>query len=336
VRARASESAASATDPPAEGYRGRLAPSPTGALHLGNARTFLAAWLRARQSRGAVILRVEDIDGPRVKPGASEALLEDLRWLGLDWDEGPDVGGPFAPYVQTERRSRYEEAIRSLLARGLAYACICTRKEVEGAASAPHGPEGARYPGTCRGRFPGGPEEAARASGRPAAVRLLVAPGEVAFEDAFAGPRAFDVSLETGDFVVGKGTGDAAYQLAVVLDDAAMDVREVVRGDDLLPSTARQLLLYRALGLEARIPRFCHLPLVVGPDGRRLAKRHGDSTIARYRRAGVRAERIVALLARWLGIEAGDAATPRGLVGALDLARVPRGPLLFDPATLPA
>jgi len=321
------------------GYRGRLAPSPTGALHLGNARTFLAAWLRARQAGGRVVMRVEDIDGPRIKPGAQEAMLADLRRLGLDWDEGPDVealpgGGPHAPYVQTARRPLYEAAMRALVESGRAYPCVCSRKEVQEAASAPHGPDGARYNGTCRGRFRS-LEEAAAASGRPAALRLIVEPGPVAYVDAFHGRQSFDVAAESGDFVVGKGTGDAAYQLAVVVDDAAMRMTELVRGDDLLPSTSRQLLLYRALGLEARIPAFCHVPLVVGPDGKRLAKRHGDTTLARYFKAGVAPERIVGLLASWLGIDGLHEAHPKDLIATFDLSRIPKGPLVFDPKSLP-
>jgi glutamyl-tRNA synthetase len=305
---------------PEKRYRGRLAPSPTGALHLGNARTFLATWLRARQAGGALVLRIEDIDGPRVKAGADAALLEDLRWLGLDWDEGP--------FAQTERLALYAAALERLRARGLAYPCVCTRREVEEAASAPHGPDGPRYPGTCRARAPG---DAAAGAGREPAWRFAVEPEDVLVRDLFAGERAFQVDDAPGDFVVAKAGGGPAYQLAVVVDDAAMGITEVVRGEDLLPSTPRQLLLYRALGLEA--PAFVHLPLVIGDDGRRLAKRHGDTTLAAFRRAGAAPERIVGWLARTLGIEAPEAARPADLVGALDLARVPREPVVWNPAT---
>ncbi len=295
------------------------------------------------------------IDGPRIKRGAAQGALADQRWLGLDWDEGPDVGGPHGPYAQTARLSLFAEALGRLRARGLVYACVCTRREVEEAASAPHaGSEGPAYPGTCRGRFASA-EEAARAAGRAPAWRLslgaaveagLADPGApaVAFEDVFAGPQRFDVSEAggaavgagapgagriAGDFVVAKGSGEPAHQLAVVVDDALMGVTEVVRGDDLLPSTPRQILLYRALG--NRRPRFLHAPLVIGADGRRLAKRHGDTTIASYRRAGVPPERIAGALARTLGIEVrGGEAAPRDLVGAFDLARVPRRPIVFE------
>jgi glutamyl-tRNA synthetase len=268
--------------------RTRLAPSPTGALHLGNARTFLLTWLWARSAGARIVLRVEDIDGPRVKQGATEQALLDLRWLGLDWDEGP--------FVQTERLPLYEAALAKLGA----YPCVCTRKEVEAAASAPHGPEdeGPRYPGTCRGRYASAAHARAK-TGRDPAWRFPVPEGAIEFTDIFAGRQSFDVARTTGDFVVYKSNGPA-YQLAVVVDDAAMGITHVIRGDDLLASTPRQLLLYRKLGLPE--PSFAHLPLVVGEDGRRLAKRHGDTRIATYREAGVPAARLLGLLARWSGL----------------------------------
>lgn len=309
----------------------RLAPSPTGALHLGNARSFLLTWLWARTNGARVVLRVEDIDGPRVKAGAREQTLDDLRWLGIDWDEGPDVGGSSGPYVQTERLARYEEALVSLRDRGLAYPCICTRKEIEAAASAPHGPEdeGPVYPGTCRGKF-STREEARAASGREPAWRFLVPEGTVAFEDDFVGSRACDVGASLGDFVIAKATGPA-YQLAVVVDDAAMQVSQVIRGDDLLPSTPRQLLLYRALALEA--PRFAHLPLVVGTDGLRLAKRHGDTRLSLYRELGVRPERLVGLLAAWSGLAPrGSEVAARELVTGFAWSQVPRERVVFGDA----
>ena len=263
-------------------YRGRLAPSPTGALHLGNARTFLIAWLRARSLGGSVVLRMEDLDHPKNKPGAAEGALEDLRWLGLDWDEGPDVGGPCGPYVQSLRRPLYAKAIEKLVADGRAYPCVCARRDVEAAQSAPHEGETLFYPGTCRGRFATWGEALAATGGRLPAWRFRVRDGETAsFDDVFAGPYSQDVSAFCGDFVLARDEGGAGYALAVCVDDAAMGVTEVVRGDDLLDATPRQLLVYRALGLEP--PRFLHVPLVVGRDGRRLAKRHGDTRIAAFR-----------------------------------------------------
>jgi glutamyl-tRNA synthetase len=304
---------------------GRLAPSPTGALHLGNARTFLLAWLSVRARGGRVVLRIEDLDGPRIKFDATARTLEALRWLGLDWDG--------EPVVQTKRLPLYQAAFDRLRAQGLVYPCACSRKDVEMAASAPHpDEEGPRYPGTCRGRFTD--EAAARSlSGREPSWRFRVAPGAVAFEDEFRGRVSIDVESAAGDFVVRKGTGTAAYQLAVVVDDAAGGVTEVLRGDDLVSSTPRQLLLYRALGLEP--PRFVHVPLVVGPDGLRLAKRHGDTTIFHFRESGVPAERLVGLLAHWSGLAPpGAECLPRDLVARFDLARVPRERVVCSPDAL--
>src|SRR4051812_4936119 len=271
----------------------RLAPSPTGALHLGNARTFLLNWLLARQRGWKVILRIEALGGPRIKRGADGGLIEDLAWLGLDWDEGP--------VYQSRRFDLYQEALGKLLASGAAYLCVCSRREVELAASAPHAEDGAAvYPGTCRGRFMS-VDEARRAAGREPAIRFRVPDELVTFDDRFAGSVSFDVAAQLGDFVIAKSDGTAAYQLAVVIDDASAGVTEVVRGDDLLDSTPRQILLYRALGLADRVPAYTHLPLVVGPDGRRLAKRHGDTRLSHYRAAGVNAGRVLSLLARWCG-----------------------------------
>lgn len=254
------------------------------------------------------MLRIEDLDGPRVKPGAEAMAIEDLRWLGFDWNEGPYIahpsglGGPFGPYRQSERTALYRAAIDSLLARGLAYPCICTRSEIERAASAPHADEHeSRYPGTCRGKF-SSIEDAEKSSSRPAAVRFLVPEGKVSFTDLFKGPCEFEPAKEVGDFVIEKversgpktGLRIAAYQLAVVVDDAAMKIDEVLRGDDLLSSTARQMLLQRALGLPS--PNYAHASLLVGTDGRRLAKRHGDTTIRHYREKGVDPRRLRAWL----------------------------------------
>lgn len=302
--------------------RTRLAPSPTGALHLGNARTFLLTWLWARARGAELVLRIEDLDGPRVKAGAAEQALQDLAWLGLDWD------GP--PLLQSTRLSAHLEALARLRAAGQVYACVCTRKEVEAAASAPHeGEEGPSYPGTCRGRFPD--EDAAHAaSGRDPAWRFALAPGLVEWVDGFRGPEARDPAQDGGDFVVAKRSGEPAYQLAVVVDDAAQGVSDVLRGDDLVPSTPRQLLLYRALGLTA--PRFWHLPLVRGPDGRRLAKRHGDTRIAHYRELGVAPERVLGLLAAWSGLASRAPVSARALLPGFALERVPRGDVTFQPA----
>ena len=273
----------------------RLAPSPTGALHLGNARTFMVNWLLARQRGWRVILRVEDLDGPRIKRGADRQAMEDLQWLGLDWDEGP--------IYQSSRMNQYAKAVKQLLDADIAYACVCTRREAEAAASAPHAEDGsAIYPGTCRHRFKS-QDEARLHAGRPPAIRFAVADEMLAFEDCFAGRQEFDVARELGDFVIAKADGTPAYQLAVVVDDAEMGVTDIVRGDDLLDSTPRQILLYRALGLSGMIPNYYHLPLVVGPEGLRLAKRHGDTRLSFYRERGVPPSRVLALLARWCGVD---------------------------------
>src|SRR5262245_6965338 len=265
---------------------GRLAPSPTGALHLGNARTFLLAWLSARARGGRVLLRIEDIDGLRVKADAAAAAIEDLRWLGLDWD-GEVV-------VQSQRLPLYAQAAERLVAQGLAYPCVCTRREVEDAASAPHegaAGDGPVYPGTCRGKWRTR-EDASAATGRDAALRFRVDVATVPFADRFAGAQRGAIA---GDFVVQKRDGGPAYQLAVVVDDAAQGVSEVLRADDLLPSTPRQLLLYAALSLAA--PAWVHVPLVVGKDGLRLAKRHGDTSLRHLRERGVEPGALVGHLA---------------------------------------
>jgi glutamyl-tRNA synthetase len=262
---------------------GRLAPSPTGAQHIGNARTYLIAWLSARSQGGRVVLRIEDIDSPRIKPGAMEQALEDLRWLGLDWDG--------EPVIQTQRLALYQEALAHLQVQELVYPCTCSRSDVERAASAPHlEQEGPVYPGTCAGRLVA---EAGRLSSFSWRFRL---PERTPwFEDSFRGPMAIDLRRLGGDFVVWKTTGTPAYQLSVVVDDAAMRVTEVVRGDDLVPSTPRQILLYQSLGLKP--PHFIHVPLVVGSDGRRLAKRHGDTRLSALREQGVKPEMLRGLLA---------------------------------------
>jgi glutamyl-tRNA synthetase len=311
------------------GYRGRFAPSPTGDLHLGGARTALVAWLAARAAGGGYLMRVEDLDGPRVVPGAEARILEDLAWLGLDWDEGPDVGGPHAPYRQSLRLRRYDGAVEQLLADGRAFHCWCSRAEVARAAAAPHGPadDGPRYPGTCRARVTKPPRD------RRPSVRLRVDAEMIEFADGVHGAHREDVAAAIGDFIVRRADGIPAYQLAVVVDDAAMGITEVVRGDDLLGSTARQLLLYRALGRVP--PRFAHVPLVLGPDGARLSKRHGAVAVRALAERGRTPAHVVGLLAHTLGLQPDGAdATPQSLVAGFTLDRITRAPTTLDPAAL--
>ena len=312
--------------------RGRLAPSPTGALHLGNARSFMIAWLSVRNQGGSLVLRMEDLDHPKNKSWAADAALEDLRWLGFDWDEGPDVGGPHAPYTQTQRTADYARALETLRTQGVAYPCVCSRRDVEAGQSAPHTEDGLYYPGICRDRF--ADYEAACCAlpmGRLPAWRFRVTEGEtVRFTDGFHGTYEQDVSAFSGDFVLARDAEGAGYMLAVVVDDAAMGITEVVRGDDLLPATPRQLLLYRVLGLTP--PAFLHVPLVVSEDGRRLAKRHGDTRVSALREAGVAPEKIIGLLAWWSGWAAwGECLSLRDLLPRFDLGVLPREPAVLTP-----
>ena len=302
----------------------RLAPSPTGALHLGNARTFLVNWLLAAQRGWRVLMRIEDLDGPRVKAGSAQQLLDELAWLGLTWEQ---------PVVyQSQRADMYRQALRHLAEMGAAYPCVCSRKDIEQAASAPHAEDGAvTYPGTCRGRFADADAAEAHA-GRPAAWRLRVDGRAVRFRDEFAGDLSLDLAGSGGDFVIFKSDGLAAYQLAVVVDDCAAGVDAIVRGDDLLDSAGRQIFLRQLLGLGPE-PRYWHLPLVTGRDGRRLAKRHGDTRLAHYRSLGTPPQRIVGLLAHWCGVLDSPAEIDLpDLLKIFDLDRLSRRPVVFTPA----
>ena len=269
---------------PASTYRGRLAPSPTGYLHLGHAATFWTAQQRCRDADGELILRIEDLDRGRCKAEYRDALVEDLRWYGLSWQEGPDVGGAFGPYLQSERRARYVRAWRQLAAAGAIYPCTCTRRDVELALGAPHdGDHEAVYPGTCRPAR----SQPVLLETPPAVNWRFRAPEHesVRFVDGAAGAQSFRVGGDFGDFIVWRKDHAPAYQLAVVVDDAAMGITEVVRGGDLLASTAQQLLLYRALGWQP--PAFYHCPLLKDATGQRLAKRTGAHSLRALRAAGV-------------------------------------------------
>ena len=325
-------------------YVGRLAPSPTGALHLGNVRTFMIAWLRARSRGGRVIFRMEDLDHPKDKPGAAAQAVEDLRWLGFDWDE---------ECVQSERKAIYREALEALGDR--VYPCVCSRKDVETAQSPPHAGEQLHYPGTCRWRFKTWAEAVefknkhrdAEAQSSDASLclcasvlkpcwRFAVAPNTVvAFDDAFAGHYEQNVSETLGDFPLARDEFGAGYTLACAVDDLLMGVTEVVRGDDLLAATPAQILLAEALrgcgtlDLRRETPVYCHVPLVVGRDGKRLAKRHGDTRIAGFRAAGKRPEEILGFLAASCGwAEKGEALSLAALLPRFDLTTIPRTPFM--------
>lgn len=273
-------------------YRGRLAPSPTGLLHLGHACTFWTAYQRALRRQGTLIFRNEDLDPQRSQARYTEAMLDDLRWLGIRWQEGPDAGGPFAPYQQSLRRGFYLDAWRKLRDSAAIYPCTCSRKDLALSASAPNdGDEEPTYPGRCRDKLP----EAANYLG-PAGVnwRFRVGDGEtVRFVDQHRGPQSFIAGEDFGDFVIWRRDDVPAYQLAVVVDDAAMQVTEVVRGADLLKSTARQLLLLRSLGLPA--PAYFHCDLVRDHAGTRLAKRHDALSLRVLREQGYTPEQVLAM-----------------------------------------
>ena len=303
---------------PALDRTGRFAPSPTGPLHLGNLRTALLAWLFARSAGARFLVRVENLDRSRVRPGIEEAQLADLQSLGLDWDG--------AVVRQSERMGLYEEAVERLDAGGLLYPCYCTRKEIRAAVSAPHGiPAADRYPGTCRELTKA--ERAEReAAGRPPALRVRAEGTRIAFEDRVLGPN----EGETDDFVVRRNDGAPSYQLAVVVDDADQGIGEVVRGADLLDSTPRQILLARLLGLP--VPRYAHVPLVLGPDGMRLAKRHGAVTLQDRAMQGDGPGEVLAWMARSLGLaEPGERPAVEDLLARFDPDRLPWEPTVWDP-----
>ncbi len=300
-------------------YRGRFAPSPTGPLHLGHLRTFLVAWLRARKAGGSILMRMEDLDPPRVVAGAAEAICRDLEWLGLSWDG--------EAMVQSDRTAAYEEALSRLDSSGHLYPCICSRKDIAaaiaGASSAPHGVEGlgVRYPGTCR--------DGSGSSNKPPSIRFRMPEPPPAFVDENAGP--VDGHDWGGDFVVRRADGLFAYQLAVVVDDIAQGITEVVRGADLLPSTPRQLAIFAALG--ATPPAFLHVPLLLGTDGRRLSKRFGSVAIGDYREGGAAPQALVGMLAASLGLVApGTEVMPEELIPPFDAALLPKEPAPLAPS----
>ena len=310
---------------------GRLAPSPTGGLHLGHARTFLIAWLAARHAGGRVILRIEDLDASRARTEAIRTAIDDLRWLGLAWDEGPDIGGPSAPYLQSERSSIYDRWLERLKKSESVYPCTCTRADVLRAASAPHADdEGTTYPGTCSHRC------VADAEGlvdRSFAWRFRVPAERVEWDDIFLGRLGLGPSNFGGDFIVARHGAGYSYQLAVVADDAAMGVTQVIRGTDLVPSTPRQILLYRHAGCPE--PRFGHVSLAHEPDGRRLAKRDGSFKLATMRESNVDARTFIGALVYSCGwSRTATAMSPREAIGLFNPHTLSRDPWIIERAWL--
>jgi nondiscriminating glutamyl-tRNA synthetase len=314
--------------------RVRFAPSPTGHLHVGNARTALFNWLLARGQHGVFVLRIEDTDAQRSTTESEADILEDLRWLGLDWDEGPDKGGPHGPYRQSERLQIYRDAAADLVGSRRAYYCFCTPDELEAsrAAALAFG-EPPKYNGRCRGLDPA---DAARrvGSGDAAAVRFVVPPGrDITFTDLVRGPVTFSTDV-IGDPVILRSDGRPAYNFAVVIDDARMAITHVIRGEDHISNTPRQILLYEALGLS--LPLFAHLSLVLGPDHAPLSKRHGATSVAEFRERGYLAEALVNYLALlgWSPGEGEEFVPAAEMARRFDVTRVSHSAAVFDTGKL--
>ncbi|MEO0715746.1 MAG: glutamate--tRNA ligase family protein [Planctomycetota bacterium] len=305
---------------PAQTERTRLAPSPTGALHLGNARTFLVNWALARQHGWEILLRIEDLDTPRVKPGVEQRTINTLAWLGLDWNAGP--------VRQADDLEPYRDAMTRLASRGMVYPCELTRSQIEAAASAPQ--EGTHESRVTADMRPPRPWPSSfDDDGRN--WRFATPGDSITFHDIFAGAQQHTPAESVGDFVVWTKRNAPSYQLAVVVDDLRQGITQIVRGDDLLDSAARQMLLARELGATA-VPTQCHLPLVLGPDGRRLAKRHGDTRLTTYEKIGVPVERVIGLCARSCGITAECMPmSAADFADGLKLDTIPRHPITFTP-----
>jgi glutamyl-tRNA synthetase len=300
---------------------GRLAPSPTGLLHLGHARSFLLAWWQVRAADGVLRMRMEDLDASRARPEFEAAALRDLEWLGLDWDG--------EVMRQSERHAAYDAAFEQLHSQGRLYSCVCTRAEIAQAVSAPHTEDSTRrYPGTCAGRF-ASEDEARALSSREPALRLRVEPGATLIADSLHGAAAFDVAAEVGDFPVRTRDGMPSYQLAVVVDDAAQGITDVLRGEDLLSSAARQQLLYTHLGLDP--PRWHHVALVTDQSGVRLAKRTDALSLAALRESGVAPEVLVAWAAHSSGWNGPSRGTPLEFLETFDLATLECDPAPVSP-----
>lgn len=296
---------------------GRYAPSPTGRLHFGNLRTAVLAWLQVRLSDGMFVLRIDDLDTPRNKAGSLEQILDDLRWLGIDWDEGPDIGGENYPYLQSQRNSTYKNAFVKLNASGKTYPCKCSRKDIANILSAPH-PSGTvtAYPGTCR------PNKSIASidvgEGELQAWRFIVGNESIEYNDLICGNQVQELEHNVGDFVIRRRDGLFVYHLASIVDDYKMDVTDVVRGDDLIESTPRQIALMNSLGYP--IPDFWHVPMVFDNDGERMSKRDGSDSLEQWKNTGKTAEQLIGQFASSLElIDKDEAISCNELLGFMDL-----------------
>lgn len=309
--------------------RGRLAPSPTGHLHLGNIWSFLLCWLAVRSKGGSLVLRMEDIDPDRSRQEYADDIMRDLEWLGIDWDEGPDVGGPYAPYTQSLRLDRYAEVIDDLTKAGHTFPCFCTRKELRSLASAPHaGDYGAPYPGICL-HLTEAERKERMANGRKPAIRLHGSMKDIPFTDRIRGHISLSWDECGGDFPIRRSDGVIAYQLAVAVDDIDQRITQIVRGDDILHCTPRQIYIYSLLG--APLPEYAHVPLVLDAAGERLAKRHQHFEIRRLREGGASAKGIIGYLAHRAGlISAAEPVLPENLVPLFDFSLLPNTAITLE------
>lgn len=316
------------TNQPAQPVRGRFAPSPSGRMHLGNIFCALMCWLAARSAGGSLVLRIEDLDTLRCTRENARLLVDDLRWLGLDWDEGPDIGGPNAPYFQSDRFALYAQKLAQLEAKGLVYPCFCSRAEIH-AANAPHQSDGSVvYAGTCRGLSEA--QRAEKAASRAPALRLVVPDREYRYTDGHYGPGGENLAESCGDFILRRSDGVYAYQLCVVVDDIQMGVNQIVRGRDLLGSIPRQSYLYELLG--AKPPQYYHIPMLVAPDGRRLSKREADLDMGELRGRYAAPEPILGRLAHRCGLlKKEEPISARELLPLFDWAKLPQQDIIINP-----
>ncbi|MFQ5603316.1 MAG: glutamate--tRNA ligase [bacterium] len=311
----------------------RFAPSPTGFLHIGNARTAILNWIYAQKSQGKFILRIEDTDRERSKKSFEEAILADLKWLGLDWDEGPDIGGSFGPYRQSERLEIYAEHVKLLHQRKKAYPCFCSNEELEAKRKkALAQGKDPRYDRTCL-KLSETEKQAFKDAGRQPVWRLAVRPGVIEWNDLLKGRLRFD-GENLSDFILLRSDGIPTYNFAAAVDDATMKITHVVRGDDHVSNTPKQLLIYEALSVEA--PQFCHIPMILGGDRARLSKRHGATSVAEYKKQGYLPHALINFLSllSWSSESGDEILTLERLVSEFEFERMSKSPAIFDTTKL--